>query len=868
MTALVIFLSLGVHAQAQDNGKVGAREVVAAFPKNFPPHCFLDEKGEPAGFAIDVLNRVASMINVTVRYKPEHSFVEAVNSLNDGTADLIPNSGVTAERALEYDFTIPVETLNVVLFIRKTSHDIKGLDDLEGRKVAVLPTNVGEQIVRERGNITGVVYSEISTALFDLLAGHVDGFIYPKPAVLKLARQARIDDHFTIVGPPLAEIKRAIRLRKGDPLLDQLNPALKQFLRTKDYQNIYMKWYGKPQPFWTTTTVALTMGAILSLLLFCMFVWRYKSLAHLNILLNKEASIRKEVEGELRTHRDRLEELVSARTSELTESEERFHNLSDAAFEGIVFTEKGRILETNETFCSMFGYQSSELLSMDASDCVTFEERENVKNKILSDYELPYETEGLKKDGTTFPIEVRAKMFTYQGRLASVSAIRDISDKKKAQEKLAVSEAQLKNAQRLAHVGNWSLNLQTNYLEWSDEIYRIFEIEKKKFAASYEAFLDAIHPDDREMVNKAYSGSLTSKIPFSVEHRLLMKDGRIKYVIEQCESYYDNNGDPTSSVGTVQDITKRRTAELELEKLNEELEKRVTERTRQLQITSNDLQDTQRSLMNIVEDLNEKSRELEISNAKLQGLDRLKSLFIASMSHELRTPLNSIIGFSTIVLDEWFGPLNEEQKTKLAIVLRTGKHLLTLINDVIDVSKIEAGKMDSTIEEFDIRDLANEALELVKKDIDDKGLSLQIEVKPKKLHVDRRRLFQCLLNLFSNAVKFTEQGTITMKTSLLKGSSTFNGKDCLQITVSDTGIGIAEKDLPRLFTPFYRLDTPLRVREKGAGLGLYLVKKITEEILQGEVGMESIYGKGSSFFMKIPLVAQTGEENDENSSGG
>ena len=262
-------------------------------------------------------------------------------------------------------------------------------------------------------------------------------------------------------------------------------------------------------------------------------------------------------------------------------------------------------------------------------------------------------------------------------------------------------------------------------------------------------------------------------------------------------------------------------------------------------------------LAHVVNDLNGKTTELLEANVKLQGIDRLKSMFIASISHELRTPLNSIIGYSTIVLDEWLGPLNEEQKAKLAIVLRAGKHLLAVINDVIDLSRVEAGKIESSKEEFNIADLVGEALELLKKEIQDKGLGLDVEVGEVKLYADRRRLFQCLMNLLSNAVKFTEQGRVTIKTILLTGKETRIGSDCLQIIVKDTGIGIAKEDQPRLFSAFSRIDSPLREQAKGTGLGLYLVKKITEEIFKGEVGVESTYGNGSTFFITIPMLTKT-----------
>ncbi len=294
------------------------------------------------------------------------------------------------------------------------------------------------------------------------------------------------------------------------------------------------------------------------------------------------------------------------------------------------------------------------------------------------------------------------------------------------------------------------------------------------------------------------------------------------------------------------DITERLKAEEKIWQLNAELEQRVAERTV-------DLKESQLALMNIVDDLGRKSAELTVANAELQGLDRLKSMFVASMSHELRTPLNSIIGFSTVVLEEWLGPLNAEQKAKLAIVLRTGRHLLTLINDVIDVSKIEAGKLECRVEDFELGQVVAEALELVRKEGEEKGLHFRDATTTLTLHSDRRRFFQCLVNLLSNAVKYSLQGEVVVVSELVSGGG---GPDCLRISVRDGGIGIPEAELPRLFTAFSRIHSEQTSTIKGTGLGLYLVKKITTEILQGQVGVESTPGQGSIFYLTVPLYLE------------
>jgi signal transduction histidine kinase len=276
-------------------------------------------------------------------------------------------------------------------------------------------------------------------------------------------------------------------------------------------------------------------------------------------------------------------------------------------------------------------------------------------------------------------------------------------------------------------------------------------------------------------------------------------------------------------------------------------EELIQQRTAELLERGRELQDNQLALMNIVDDLNQKTDELESANAKLMELDRLKSMFIASMSHELRTPLNSIIGFSSILRDEWLGPVNAEQKENLSTIFRSGKHLLNLINDVIDVSKIEAGKVDTRIEEFDLHELMSEAVQYLDKEVKEKGLGLNLELHHQIICTDRRRLLQCVINLLSNAYKFTEQGGITIKTFCEDATEA-----PICISIADTGIGIAEEDIPRLFKPFVRLDSPIKIIVPGTGLGLYLTRKLVGEVLKGDIICASKLDMGSTFTIRIP----------------
>jgi signal transduction histidine kinase len=217
------------------------------------------------------------------------------------------------------------------------------------------------------------------------------------------------------------------------------------------------------------------------------------------------------------------------------------------------------------------------------------------------------------------------------------------------------------------------------------------------------------------------------------------------------------------------------------------------------------------------------------------------------MSHELRTPLNSIIGFSSILLNEWVGPLSEEQKKNVATVLRSGNYLLALVNDIIDISKIEAGKFDVNITAFDLKETMEETVEAFKAESQKRGLTIDLKAAEIVVLNDKSRFVQCLNNYISNGLKFTTDGGLK-----ISGKKTRDGKH-IEIAVEDTGVGIRKKDLGRLFRPFERIEPGMEEPPPGTGLGLYLTKKITEEILGGEVAVKSKVNSGSRFSLTMAI---------------
>lgn len=255
-----------------------------------------------------------------------------------------------------------------------------------------------------------------------------------------------------------------------------------------------------------------------------------------------------------------------------------------------------------------------------------------------------------------------------------------------------------------------------------------------------------------------------------------------------------------------------------------ELEKRVAERTEELIQANGAL--------------------LEAKEAA-ESADRLKSTFLATMSHEFRTPLNSIIGFTGILLQGLPGPLNEEQRKQLGIVRDSSRHLLALINDVLDISKIEAGQMKLCPARFDLRASIEKIASIVRPLAEKKNLGLVVDVAP-EIHewtADSRRIEQILLNLANNAIKFTDRGEIAVRASFVP--------DGIRIAVSDTGIGLRADDIPHLFQPFRQVESGLSRRHEGTGLGLVICRRLAN-LHGGDILVESEPGKGSVFTLCLP----------------
>ncbi len=408
-----------------------------------------------------------------------------------------------------------------------------------------------------------------------------------------------------------------------------------------------------------------------------------------------------------------------------------------------------------------------------------------------------FEAQHPKVDGGNMTVLFNAlPVLVGEERYIAVTGI-DISARKAAENALRHSEFRLKEAQRIAMIGSWELDLVSNRLTWSDEIFRIFEIDPLQFEASYETFLSAIHPDDRDMVNAAYQSSLQDRLPYSVEHRLLFADGRIKHVREQCETTFSDGGKPLRSVGTVQDITARKQAEQVLQ---------------------------------------QNTRALERSNAELEQ-------FAYVASHDLRQPLRMVNGYVQMLERRLAEKLDAETREMMHFVTDGAKRMDQMLVSLLDYSRV--GRKGEPLALMHSLDAVNEALHFLEPTTHEAQATVRVSGDWPHVMVSRDEFTRLWQNLIGNAIKYrAENRAPHIDVSVTSGDRGW------RFCVADNGIGIDPAQFGRLFKVFQRLHA--RGQYEGYGIGLAVARKIVERH-GGNIWVESDgAGQGCRFCFTLP----------------
>jgi PAS domain S-box-containing protein len=774
---LIALLSLGLMGLTQPQ----SRRVVRVGVYENPPKIYTDSDGTVSGFWPALINSIAQKENWDIVWV-HGTWDDDLNKLAANQIDIMPDTGWTEDRSQEFAFssdTVLASWSN--LYVPKGS-SIQTLLDLYGKKIAGLSGSINFDGTDGIKDITaklgihctfvgmnsyldvfnalenkeadvGVVtkdFGDLNEKNFDITRTSI--IIQPLSLRFAYTKDATLT-------PYLVEtIDSDLKELKADPN-SVYYQALDQYLGEKSqttFINIIPSW---------VYVLFLNAGAAILLLVV--------------VSIAARRQIRRQT-AELRDSEARNRTLIESNPDQI------FRLSREGVFLDYHTASENALYSPPEDF---LGKNVNEVLPPDLAQASLEKVKKAIETKDIQLHEYQMILQGEKRD-----FEAR---FSANGNDEVIVIIRDITARKQAERELRESEKRYQTLANVSPVGIFHTNSDglTTYVNptWC----QISGVSAEE--ALGEGWLKAVHPEDRELINKNWQEATHFPTTSTADYRFVHSDGSITWVIGQAVPEMDSDNQLVGFVGTITDITERK-----------------------------------------------KIEDLKAAVIRAESADRLKSAFLATMSHELRTPLNSIIGFTGILLQKLVGPLSEEQEKQLKMVQGSAHHLLELINDVLDISKIEAGQMNVSAEVFDMGVAIQKSVDKIKPLAEKKGLTLTASVTPKVIEItsDQRRVEQILINLLNNAVKFTERGEVRVE-SLIEN-------DRLVTRIIDTGIGIKSEDAKALFKPFQQIDTGITRQYEGTGLGLSICKRLVE-MLGGEIGVESEWGKGSTFTFTLPL---------------
>lgn len=406
--------------------------------------------------------------------------------------------------------------------------------------------------------------------------------------------------------------------------------------------------------------------------------------------------------------------------------------------------------------------------------------------------------------------------------------INDITERKKAEQALIESEEHLKLAQKAGKIGSWEWLVELNKLHWSDMAYTIFGIDKSENPITSQLFFESVHNEDRQRILDELEISVENKKNEHHTEYQIIKNGELVWIDETSEIIYDEAGKLKKMIGVMQDITVRKNIEIALKEQNEEN-------------------------ATLTEELRSQNEELVFTKEEAETANRLKSEFLANMSHEIRTPMNAILGFSEILQKRL---VDEKHRSFIDRIVKSGNNLLELINDILDLSKIEAGQLKIQKSAGSLCDILAEMPSVFSEISERKKIPIRVvldKVLPPFLFIDALRIRQVLLNLLSNALKFTESGEILITVSSKKAKKSPDNSIDLAIKISDTGIGIPENQLDTIFDSFRQVEGQSTRKYGGTGLGLAITKRLME-LMNGTISVTSTIKKGTTFTIEFKNI--------------
>ena len=487
----------------------------------------------------------------------------------------------------------------------------------------------------------------------------------------------------------------------------------------------------------------------------------------------------------------------------MRESGARKAAILEAALDAIITMDtEGRVVEWNPAAERIFGYSSDEAAGREMAELIIPPSMRQAHRHGLARYlatgEGPIigkrlELTAVRSDGAEFPVELTVTHILVDGPPTFTGHIRDITERKRAEEQLKRSEASLAEAQRIAHLGSWEWDLLTDKVHWSNETYRIYGFTPGEFVATAETFWRLVHPQDLQAVRRAVRGALEERAPYDIEHRIIRPDGTERVVHRQGEVVRDGSGNPVRMVGTVLDVTER-------------------------------------------------SRALEQAERALE----LRNHFLSMASHELKTPVTLLKGYAQLLRNQADRTGDQMLRKPVRVIEHQVGRIHRLVDELLDVSHVDGGRLKPEMLPFDLGAAVLQMVDEIRETTPGFQFTVHDSVVGLQVLGDRTRIQQVATNLLINAVKYSGESKEIGITLVQQGNMA-------RLSVSDHGIGIPEEQQGRVFELYFRAANAPGSNYGGLGLGLYISKEIVEQH-GGRIDMESEVGKGSTFHVSLPLL--------------
>lgn len=476
----------------------------------------------------------------------------------------------------------------------------------------------------------------------------------------------------------------------------------------------------------------------------------------------------------------------------------------------LICDEQGQIITANTTFIETFGYDEQTCTRINFLDLLCEEDKHLAHHSIQSLSRDPdYKAQTIDLEARTYTRKGEERWVEWRKKCEGgkiYAAGRDITDIKKQEQNLNRRQRQLSEAEAIGRMGHWHWLIGEDNISWSEEIYRIFGVDQTHFTPNLNTLTDLIHKRDLGRVVQVFQRAIIEEKNYDMEFRILRPGGDVRYIMCEGRCEKDDEGEVIALYGIMQDMTERMLYEEELRQAKDASEQAYA----------------------------------------------AKSQFLANMSHELRTPLNAVIGFSEMIESQMLGPIfNEKYLEYAGSIKESGQHLLDLISDILDMSKIEAGKHTLDLEEVNIKDIIQRTTHMVQTRAQEGQVQLRmsdIENSDISITADRRALTQIFLNLLSNAIKFTPpHGSVWFEC--------YPRDEHLSIRLCDTGIGIPPNKLAAVLKPFEQASSHYTRDHEGTGLGLSITKELIE-LHGGTLLIDSTVDIGTNVTVRLPYNPQ------------